>query len=172
MRKFWKGVGIVGLVAGASLLLGALSGGRDVLQPLAGLRVGSAHGGDSASKQALTFEPVASLQALDQRLAATGGKFVMLDFYADWCVSCKEMERFTFSDAAVQERLRASFVLLKADVTANEPEHKDLLKRFSLFGPPGIVFFDPSGREIPGARVIGFEPAERFAATLDRVALR
>jgi thioredoxin:protein disulfide reductase len=172
MRKFWKGVGIVGLVAGASLLLGALSGGRDVLQPLAGLRVGSSSPSDMESKPALTFEPVSSIGALDQRLAATGGKFVLLDFYADWCVSCKEMERFTFSDPGVQERLRASFLLLKADVTANAPEHKALLKRFSLFGPPGIVFFDPSGREIPGARVIGFQPAERFAASLDRVALR
>jgi thiol:disulfide interchange protein DsbD len=172
MRRFWKGVGIVGLVAGASLLLGALSGGRDVLQPLSGLRVGVTQGGGTAAQQALTFEPVASPAALDQRLAATGGKFVMLDFYADWCVSCKEMERFTFRDPAVQERLRSSFVLLKADVTANAPEHKALLKRFSLFGPPGIVFFDPGGREISGVRVIGFQPAERFAATLDRVALK
>jgi thiol:disulfide interchange protein DsbD len=172
MRSFWKGVGIVGLVAGASLLLGALSGGRDVLQPLSGLRVGVTQGGGTAAQQALTFEPVASPAALDQRLAATGGKFVMLDFYADWCVSCKEMERFTFRDPAVQERLRSSFVLLKADVTANAPEHKALLKRFSLFGPPGIVFFDPGGREISGVRVIGFQPAERFAATLDRVALK
>jgi thiol:disulfide interchange protein DsbD len=92
----------------------------------------------------------------------------MLDFYADWCVSCKEMERFTFSDSAVRQRL-AGFTLLKADVTANDAGHKALLKRFSLFGPPGIIFFDPQGREIKGLRVIGFQPAARFSATLDRV---
>jgi thiol:disulfide interchange protein DsbD len=89
----------------------------------------------------------------------------MLDFYADWCVSCKEMEAFTFSDARVKarfERMR----LLQADVTANTPEDKALLKRFSLFGPPGIVFFDPQGREIKGLRVIGYQGPDRFLKTL------
>ena len=92
----------------------------------------------------------------------------MLDFYADWCVSCKEMERFTFSDEGVKQRM-ASFLLLKADVTANNSDDKALLKRFSLFGPPGIIFFDAAGNEIKGLRVIGFQPAARFSATLDRV---
>jgi thiol:disulfide interchange protein DsbD len=170
LRKFWKGVGIVALLAGASLLLGAFSGGRDILQPLAGLRVSATAGGASAANAlpAVQFERVATTAALDERLAATGGKPVMLDFYADWCVSCKEMERFTFSDEQVRQRLQ-SFVLLKADVTANNGEDKALLKRFSLFGPPGIIFFDAAGREVKGLRVIGFQPAERFAANLDRV---
>ena len=92
----------------------------------------------------------------------------MLDFYADWCVSCKEMERFTFSDERVQARLR-EMELLQADVTANNAEHAALLKRFSLFGPPGIIFFDRNGREIQGLRVIGFQPADKFAAVLDQV---
>jgi thiol:disulfide interchange protein DsbD len=170
LRKFWKGVGIVALLAGAALLLGAFSGGRDILQPLAGLRVSeTARAGTEASAGApLAFEPVATTSVLDQRLAASGGKPVMLDFYADWCVSCKEMERFTFSDEGVRQRL-AGFTLLKADVTANDADHKALLKRFSLFGPPGIIFFDAQGREIKGLRVIGFQPAARFSATLDRV---
>ncbi|MGH8666479.1 MAG: protein-disulfide reductase DsbD [Burkholderiales bacterium] len=170
LRKFWKGVGIVALLAGASLLLGAFSGGRDILQPLAGLRA-SATAGAGASASALPpvqFERVATTTALDERLAAAGGKPVMLDFYADWCVSCKEMERFTFSDDQVKQRLQ-SFVLLKADVTANNGDDKALLKRFSLFGPPGIIFFDAAGREVKGLRVIGFQPAERFSANLDRV---
>jgi len=112
------------------------------------------------------FERVDSIAALDARLAAPG-KPVMLDFYADWCVSCKEMEAFTFSDERVKARF-AGMLLLQADVTANSAEHKALLRRFSLFGPPGIVFFDAQGREIPGLRVIGYQNAERFLRTLER----
>ena len=114
---------------------------------------------------AVGFAPVASNAQLQERLAAAG-KPVMLDFYADWCVSCKEMEKFTFSDPKVRERLDR-MVLLQADVTANTEEHKALLKRFSLFGPPGIIFFDSRGREIEGLRVIGYQNAERFLKTLD-----
>jgi thiol:disulfide interchange protein DsbD len=90
----------------------------------------------------------------------------MLDFYADWCVSCKEMEKFTFSDPRVQARL-SQLGLLRADVTANNPDDQALLKRFGLFGPPGIIFFDAQGREV--LRVVGYENAERFLARLDRV---
>ena len=95
----------------------------------------------------------------------------MLDFYADWCVSCKEMERFTFSDPAVQARL-AGFTLLKADVTANTDEHKALLKRFGLFGPPGIIFFDAAGEERTGLRVVGFQDAATFGKVLDAALAR
>jgi thiol:disulfide interchange protein DsbD len=91
----------------------------------------------------------------------------MLDFYADWCVSCKEMEAFTFNDARVKPRLDA-MLLLQADVTANTAEDKALLKRYALFGPPGIIFFDAQGREIKGLRVIGYQNAERFLRTLDQ----
>ena len=92
----------------------------------------------------------------------------VIDFYADWCVSCKEMERDTFSAASVQSRL-SGMVTLQADVTQNLDAHKALLKRFDLFGPPGIVFFDRRGEEVKGLRVVGFQPADRFAATLDTV---
>ena len=92
----------------------------------------------------------------------------MLDFYADWCVSCKEMERFTFSDARVQKKL-AEWIVLQADVTANSEEDKALLTRFKLYGPPGIIFFDRQGKEIDSIRVIGFQNAEDFLATLARV---
>jgi thioredoxin:protein disulfide reductase len=110
------------------------------------------------------FVRVDSNAQLDARLLAPG-KPVMLDFYADWCVSCKEMEHFTFSDARVKKQLEG-MLLLQVDVTANSDEHKALLKRFSLFGPPGIVFFDAEGREIKGLRVIGYQNAERFLKTL------
>jgi len=112
------------------------------------------------------FERIGSAAALDEKLRAPG-KPVMLDFYADWCVSCKEMEAFTFSDPRVKARMDA-MLLLQADVTANTPEHRELLKRFSLFGPPGIVFFDAEGREIQGLRVIGYQNPERFLKNLSR----
>jgi len=110
------------------------------------------------------FVRVDSVAQLQAKLAAPG-KLVMLDFYADWCVSCKEMEAFTFSDARVKAKFDR-MLLLQADVTANTAEHKALLKRFSLFGPPGIVFFDAQGRELRGLRVIGYQNAERFLRTL------
>jgi thiol:disulfide interchange protein DsbD len=111
------------------------------------------------------FARVASSAELDERLRAPG-KAVMLDFYADWCVSCKEMEKFTFTDPRVREKMDR-MLLLQADVTENSDAHKALLKRFSLFGPPGIVFFDAQGREIPGLRVIGYQNADRFLRTLE-----
>jgi thiol:disulfide interchange protein DsbD len=110
------------------------------------------------------FVRVDSIAALEAKLAAPG-RPVMLDFYADWCVSCKEMEAFTFSDARVKARLER-MLLLQADVTANTAEHKALLRRFSLFGPPGIIFFNAQGKEIRGLRVIGYQDAERFLKTL------
>lgn len=159
-----KGAGVIALVAGIAFVIGALSGSRDVLQPLSGLRA-VASGAPAGS--GLAFQRVASPAELDAAIAAARGKTLMLDFYADWCVSCKEMERYTFNDPEVQSRL-AGMIKIQADVTANTPEHKELLKRFRLFGPPGIVFFDPAGREIPGLRVIGFQPAGKFAAVLDQ----
>jgi len=162
-QRFSKGIGIIALIAGLAYLVGALSGGRDILQPLAGLRVTDS-GGESSETP---FERVSSVAELDDRIRAAAGRTVMLDFYADWCVSCKEMERYTFSDERVRSRFR-EMVLLQADVTANNAEHATLLKRFRLFGPPGIVFFDRDGREIRGLRVIGYQPADRFVTVLDQ----
>ncbi len=160
--KFGKGLGVVALLIGAALLLGALGGNRDPLQPLSFLRNGTA----SPELAGAKFERVKSLAELDARLK-NAGRPVMLDFYADWCVSCKEMERFTFSDPAVAARM-SKMLLLQADVTANSDEDKALLKRFSLFGPPGIIFFDARGQEVPGLRVVGYQEANQFGATLDK----
>ncbi|WP_332774581.1 thioredoxin fold domain-containing protein [Polaromonas sp.] len=107
-----------------------------------------------------------NLAELESRLGAARGQFVMLDFWAEWCVSCKEMDRLTFADPRVQTRLKDA-VLLRADVTANTPDHRALMQRFSLFGPPGIVFFDKQGREV-ALRVIGYQASEQFLASLDR----
>lgn len=159
-QRFWKGVGVVLAISGAAMLIGALAGSRDPLQPLAVLRAEAA-----ATKAAPAFEKVGSIAELDARLASAD-RPVMLDFYADWCVSCKEMERYTFPDAQVAARMDR-MLLLKADVTANSEEHKALLKRFGLFGPPGIIFFDAAGQERDGLRVVGYMKAEAFAGILD-----
>ncbi len=168
-HRLWKGAGVIALLAGIALVIGALSGGRDVLQPLAGFKGGNAGGlMANANSAGLKFERVANVSALDARIKQAAGKTVMLDFYADWCVSCKEMEHDTFVDKKVVAQLKDA-VLLQADVTANSDEDKALLKRFGLFGPPGIIFFDGQGNELKGRQVVGYQAPEKFIASLDRV---
>lgn len=161
--RFWKGIGIMLLIVGIAMLIGAVSGAKSPLQPLSGLNI-------SNNKQAnhLPFIRVKNTAELDAQIDAAKNKVVMLDFYADWCTSCKEMELFTFSDPAVQASLKDA-VILQADVTNNTPEDLALLKRFNLFGPPAIIFFNRSGQEIKPIRVIGYEDATQFLATVKRV---
>jgi thiol:disulfide interchange protein DsbD len=160
-----KGIGLVLAVLGAIEFVGAASGGRDPAQPLAHLAQARASVGAAEPR----FDRIASVAELDQRLQSAG-RPVMLDFYADWCVACKEMEKETFVDPAVKARL-ANAVLLRADVTANSADDRALLKRFGLFGPPGIIFFDAQGREVLATRVVGFQDAERFGQSLRSVGL-
>ena len=154
-----KAAAVVFVILGGMQLVGAATGGRDVLAPLAHLGGG---------EQPVHFKRVKTVAQLDAALAQTGGKTAMLDFYADWCVSCKEMEKLTFVDPAVKARL-ANTVLLQVDVTANDEDDKAMLKRFKLFGPPGIIFFNPQGQEIPDSRVVGFQNAETFLKSLNKL---
>ncbi|OYW36187.1 MAG: thiol:disulfide interchange protein [Hydrogenophilales bacterium 12-61-10] len=171
-KRLWKGLGVVLLIGGLSLLLGMLAGSRDLLQPLGVFKGGSLSSNAGGTAQAaeahgLAFERVKDVAALDARLAQakSEGREVMLDFYADWCVSCKEMERFTFSDPRVQARLKNA-VLLQADVTATNDADKALLKRFNLFGPPGLIFWNGAGEQ-SAYQVIGYEKADKFLASID-----
>jgi thioredoxin:protein disulfide reductase len=171
-KRLWKGLGVVLLIGGLSIILGMLAGSRDLLQPLEVYKGGVFKGGPAgvamaAEQEGLAFEKVKSVAELDARLAAAKaeGRAVMLDFYADWCVSCKEMEHFTFSDPKVQARLH-KMVLLQADVTDNTDADKALLKRFSLFGPPGLIFWNGAGIQ-SAYKVIGFEKADKFLASID-----
>jgi thioredoxin:protein disulfide reductase len=160
-QKFRKGGAVLLLLLGIAYLIGALSGANDILRPLGAL-------GGATQKTALQWTRIKDIAELDERIHAAQGKLVVLDFYADWCVSCKEMERYTFSDAAVQAKLRNA-ILLQADVTKNSPADKALLKRYALFGPPATLFFDTHGVEIDDARVIGYQDGAQFLATLQKV---
>jgi thioredoxin:protein disulfide reductase len=161
-RRLAKGLGLMGLLYGAVLLVGAAAGGASLWQPLEGLR-GPAAG--TAPVAASEFRKVKSLADVERELRAAdaAGRTVMLDFYADWCVDCKRMERYTFPEPAVQAALDGK-VLLKADVTANDATDRELMNRFEIFGPPAILFFGANGEELRSHRLFGFVPAQRFAA--------
>jgi len=163
VARVFKAVGIFALLAGAALFVGVLAGSRDPLRPLAGV-LGSA----GSVGEETRFERIKSLAELESKIRSAG-RPVLLDFYADWCVTCKEMQRWTFTDPTVKQRL-SNMLVLQADVTANTQDDQALLKRFRLFGPPGIIFFDKQGREVGNVRVIGYENAEKFVKALDAVA--
>ncbi|WP_144151201.1 protein-disulfide reductase DsbD [Paraburkholderia sp. BCC1885] len=176
-RRLGRGLGVALTIWAAVLLVGLAAGSSDPLKPLAvlasrggaggvaNLAGASADASGASPADSLTFAPVRSSGQLDQAVK-TAAQPAMLDFYADWCVSCKEMEKFTFSDPRVHARLQ-QLNLLRADITANNPDDQALLKRFKLFGPPGIIFFDHSGAEV--LRVVGYESADTFLHSLDRL---
>ncbi|MFZ6848245.1 protein-disulfide reductase DsbD [Undibacterium sp. RuRC25W] len=154
---FAKTVGVIFVLLGATQLIGVASGGRDIYAPLSHLM--------GTESQQVTFTRVRTIAELDAALAQNKGKMVMLDFYADWCVSCKEMEKLTFPNQQVKAHLD-NMLLLQVDVTANNADDKALLKRFNLFGPPGIIFFNSIGTEITDSRVVGFQDADKFLQSL------
>jgi thiol:disulfide interchange protein DsbD len=162
-RRMAKGLGLMGLLYGAVLLVGAAAGGGSVWQPLAGFSGGGA-AVQPATAAAAEFRKVKTVADVERELrqANAAGRTVMLDFYADWCVDCKRMERYTFPEPVVRAALDGK-VLLKADVTANDAEDRELMSRYGIFGPPAILFFGPDGDELRGYRLLGYVPAQRFA---------
>lgn len=164
IERLFKGVGIILLALGVTMIIGATSGAKSPLNPLSGIVSKEA----SSSNSGLSFKRIHSIAELEANIQNAQGKTVMLDFYADWCVACKELEQFTFSDAGVKNALKDS-VLLQVDVTQNTAEDIALLNRFKLFGPPGIVFFNQSGQEIATLKVVGYQPPEEFIKTLQKL---
>jgi thiol:disulfide interchange protein DsbD len=166
--RFGKGIGFFILLVGTVYLVGSLSGSQNLYQPLSGiLAKGSAM--DPSANEGLSFQPIARMEELDQALKSAAERPVLLYFGAEWCTSCKGMERSAFRDPGVREKLK-KFRLLKVDITENSPDHQALLKKFSLFGPPAVLFFR-QGQEIPPARMIGEQDAREFLRHLD-LALR
>ncbi|MGZ4967922.1 MAG: protein-disulfide reductase DsbD [Methylobacter sp.] len=165
-RKLWKGLGLMMLAYGLLLLIGFSLGNSNPLKPLQGFGVSAAQ----ASEPGIAFERVASLTALEARIkqANANHQAVMLDFYADWCISCKEMEAYTFADPQVKQALK-NYVLLQADVTNNSDDDKALLEKFKLIGPPAILFFGLDHQEQTANRIIGYQDAETFINSLKRV---
>lgn len=161
-QKFWKGIGVMMLVTGLALLIGALSNAQSPLQPLSGLVANSTK---AQPHNNLNFQQIKSIAELENALHNAAGKPVMLDFYADWCVACKELEQFTFSDARVQAALTDT-ILLQADVTNNTEDDKTLMQKFNIFGPPGIIFFDTKAQQQPQLKVVGYKNAEAFLQIL------
>jgi thiol:disulfide interchange protein DsbD len=168
-QRFGRGASLVVGLYGLALLVGALAGSDSYMTPLRGVMSDSSGKITRGDQQGIIFTPVKGIDGLQQVVSEARGNSrpVMLDFYADWCVSCKEMEAFTFSDKRVQALL-ADVVLVQADVTANDAADQALLKQFDLFGPPGIIFYDTTGIELPAARVVGFLNAARFSDHLER----
>ncbi|NOR68793.1 MAG: protein-disulfide reductase DsbD [Methylomarinum sp.] len=165
-HKLWKGFGIIMLVYGILLLIGLSIGNSNPLQPLRG--IGSANADEQ--HQGLAFKQVSSIAELEQILqqASSNQQWVMLDFYADWCISCKEMEAYTFTDERVKQQL-SRFILIQADVTKNASDDKALLQRFNLIGPPAILFFGPDKQERTASRVIGYQNSETFLANINNL---
>ena len=161
-QKLGKGFGLLTILYGLILFLGALSGGTNPLKPLASVSFGG--GAAVTEDQHLEFTRIKTVDDLDREIAAAvaDGKSAMLDFYADWCVSCIEMEEYTFNTPDVQAAL-SNTVVLQADVTKNDAEDQVLLKRFGVFGPPTIIFFGTDGRQLEGYEVVGFMKAPEFA---------
>jgi thiol:disulfide interchange protein DsbD len=168
-QKLGKGFGFLAIIYGVILLLGSLTGGSNPLQPLASVNLGGGGTMMAEAEHSLPFKPVKTVDDLDRELAAaaSAGKTAFLDFYADWCVSCKEMEAYTFSDETVQATL-SNTVWLQADVTDNDEADQALLNRFGVFGPPTIIFFGSDGQQRHGYEVVGYMEAGDFVEHLQQ----
>ena len=165
--KFTRTLGILLLLVGASELVGAASGASDPLKPLAAFRAQSQAAPSTGGESKAEFKRIKTSEDLDRELMAST-KPVMLDFYADWCVACKEMEHLTFSDPKVRQQF-ANMTLLQVDVTANSENDRALMKRFGLFGPPGIIIFDTHQQELTDRRVVGFLKADEFQKRIENI---
>jgi thioredoxin:protein disulfide reductase len=163
-----KSIGVMVLLVAIALFIGSITNASSLFNPLEKLISSPALVQGNSGKQAVkenSFTKIHSIAELDTIIADSKGKKIMLDFYADWCTACKELEHITFSDPAVQEAWK-DYVLIQADVTANTDEEKALSKKFGLFGPPALIFYDGEGNEIKSKRTIGFIPPDELLKKL------
>ncbi len=154
-----KFIGMIFVGLGLVELSGIAIGSRDVWSPWTSAT--------TSQLAATKFKRVKTIEDVELAIRAADGRIVMLDFYADWCVSCLEMEKLTFSDKRVRAELD-QMLLIQADVTANDADDKALLKKYGLFGPPGILFFNASGEEMRDQRIIGFQSAQKFLENIKK----
>jgi len=176
-HKLWKGLGIMLLIYGIAIFIGMMAGNRNIFQPLQGLSGSGVSTSiqSSADQQTshLNFKQIKGVDGLNAALAEAKAqnKAVMLDFYADWCVSCKEMEALTFSNPEVQQAL-SGVILLQADVTPNDDKDRALYKHFNIIGPPSIMFFNRDGEELKNFRLVGYKNAQQFTQHIERSGIK
>jgi len=163
-----KALGIIILLYGMSLLLGGMSGAKDPIHPLDPFLPNKNAVAVAAASEHKTFEKITSIEELDAILAENKGKKVMVDFYADWCSACKELEEKTFSDEAVKSAMDG-YVLVQVDLTANDEAAKSISSKFGIFGPPAILFFDESGERVKSADIVGFKEPQEFLKHLGEI---
>jgi len=157
-NAFFKGIGIIFFIIGVFLLVGVASGSNNILQPFDKF---VATKKSTTVKKEIKFKKIHSIEELNNILLASRGKIVMVDFCAKWCVSCKELENFTFSAQNVQHLLK-DYILVRADVSANSNKEQELQKKYAIFGPPAIIFFDKNGKLMSNKKIIGFVNKEQF----------
>lgn len=164
---FRKSIAIIIFIYSSALFIGTLGGSTSMSKPLEFLKPQAVSYVENKSSH-VDFTKVTSIKELDELIAKNSGKKIMLDFYADWCTSCKELEEVTFADENVKSKM-SEFVLIQADVTANGEDEKSLSKKYGVFGPPAILFFDENGKVIKSKTVIGFVEPEEFLAHLNKL---
>jgi len=169
-RKLWKGLGLVAMLYGAIVMLGGLTGARNFNDPLHGSKLLGGGGGSTQAHTETSFKRIKTVSDLKREIAAAKaqGKYVMLDFYADWCTYCKTFEDYVFSDPKVQNLLK-DFVLLQADVTKYDDKDKALQKYTSVIAPPAILFYKPDGIESRQYRIVGAMNAKQFIDRVNKV---